>query len=541
YLVGQRRGAVGEWFRELSAADWKRTSATLLPHLAPSVDAALLALGHRPYQDGLSRRPFRCPASPATLADTRGRWLLNTTLLVGEYDADIRWVAERAAHLGSWSGAADIGWLLAGAMNVGDSTANEVQDILTASALGEHATGQMGRHVTQALMSCGRPQAWEFVEKLLLAAQRQEGLRQAILESVDEAHPQAFRRMLRLILDENLSRFSSVVRAADTWFGFMWDGASGVKLDSLLERVLLFLEDPAARAAALEESDAETVYLALWSIAFDDVDAAIAPASALLAAPSAEVRFVATHFLVQTIWTDALPPLVGVLADPDLRVASRALDMFQTDLTAAVDGERLFAQIEQLLARVPKRAQTLEALVWPWWKRKLERPYIASALAANASAVAGERLLPYVPDLDPYARASFIRRAAGISRQWDAPASRAPRRALSAAERTVALDLLGDASADVRGAACDAMRDLPVKGDEVDRLIDLFGRKPGDLRNGALTRLRTLPDAELLAAADRLLVDASDLRRLAGLELLRDAWEARRAAAEIRARVERYA
>ena len=380
HAVANRRGAIGEQCRAFSAADWQRAGALLLPHLAPSVDAALAALARRPYQDGLTRKPFRCPASPATLADTRGRWLLNATILVGEYDADVRWVAERAAHLAGWWGGADIGWLLAGAMDVGDATATEVQDILTASALGEHATGQMGRHVTQALMSCGRPQAWEFVEKLLLAAQRQEGLRQAILEGVDEAHPQAFRRMLRLILDENLSRFSSVVRAADTWFGFMWDGASGVKLDSLLERVLLFLEDPRARVAALDESDAETVYLALWSIAFDDVDAAIAPASALLAAPSEEVRFVATHFLVQTLWTDALPPLVGALADPDLRVASRALDMFQTDLTAAVDGERLFAQIEQLLARVPKRAQTLDALVWPWWKRKLERPYIAPYL-----------------------------------------------------------------------------------------------------------------------------------------------------------------
>ena len=40
-----------------------------------------------------------------------------------------------------------------------------------------------------------------------------------ILETIDEAHPQAFRRMLRLILEENLVRFSSVVRAVDVWLG----------------------------------------------------------------------------------------------------------------------------------------------------------------------------------------------------------------------------------------------------------------------------------------------------------------------------------
>jgi Family of unknown function (DUF5724)/Domain of unknown function (DUF4132) len=539
-LVAQRRGEIGKQFKDFSAADWRRVIATLLPHFAPSAEAACATLALRPYQDGLTRKPFRCPSSPATLADVRGRWLLNTTLLLGDYDADIRWVAAHAAHLSGWAGGADMGWLLAGALDVGDATAREVQDILTASALGEHETGRMGRHVTQALMSSSRPEAWEFVEKLLLSAQRQEGLRQAILESVDEAHPQAFRRMLRLILEEDLGRFSSVVRAADTWFGFMWDGASGVKLEGLLKRVLLFLDDPSARAAALDEPDAETVYLALWSIAFEDIDAAIAPASARLAAPSAEVRFVATHFLAQTLWSTALPPLVDMLADTDLRVAARALDTLGADMTSSVDGARLFGQLEQLMRRMPKRAQMLDALVWPWWKRRLERPHIASALAANVSAVPGERLLPYVPDLEPSARARFIRRAAGLRSRWEAPDENAKPRALSAAERTVALGLLGDASAEVREASFEALRELPLRPDEVDRLIDLLGRKPGDLRNGALTRLRSLKDADLLTAADRLLADSDDLRRLAGLELLRDAMETRRSAGEVRARAQQY-
>ena len=55
---------------------------------------------------------------------------------------------------------------------------------------------------------------------MLLAAQRQEGLRQNILETIDEAHPEAFRRMLRIIIDNDMVRFSSVIRAVDVWFGF---------------------------------------------------------------------------------------------------------------------------------------------------------------------------------------------------------------------------------------------------------------------------------------------------------------------------------
>lgn len=540
YLVSQKRGEIGEHLQRYSDAEWSRLIRTMLPQLAPSVESAWKALAHRPYQDGLTRKPFRCPQSPQTLADVRGRWLLSTTMMLGEYDVDIRWVAERAAHLAGWAGGADLGWLLAGAIDLGGETGDEVFEILKASALGEHQTGQMGRHVTQALMSSSRADAWEFVERLLLSAQRQEGLRQAILESVDEAHPEMFRRMLRLIKDENLSRFSSVVRAADTWFGFQWDGASALKIDSVLERVQLFLEDDDARAAALQEQDAETVYLALWSAAFDDVDAAVAPATALLAAESPELRFVGTHFLVQALWTTALPPLVDVVADADLRVATRALDTFGADLTSVVDGARLFDRLEQLAGRLSKRSVTLEPIVWPWWGRKLEKPSIAAAMAAHSSAVPAERMLPYVPDLDPAQREGFVRRIAGLPPRWGPKKPVQKTAKLAGEARALVLNLLGDASAEVRGAAFEAMRPLPLLQDEVDRLVDLLARKPGDLRSHALARLGALDDAALLAVADRLLADAGEPRRLAGLELLRAAVEGDRAVGEARARIETY-
>ena len=47
----------------------------------------------------------------------------------------------------------------------------------------------MGRHVIVALLGAARPEGWEFTERLLLAAQRQEGLRQSILESARRGAP----------------------------------------------------------------------------------------------------------------------------------------------------------------------------------------------------------------------------------------------------------------------------------------------------------------------------------------------------------------
>jgi hypothetical protein len=540
YGMAQRVPDIGAMFVDLSDAQRDRLIETLLPAIAPSVKAGWTTLERRPFQQGGGRRPFRSPHAPKTIAAIRGRWLLGLTLRLGEYDADIRWIAEHAAYLAMWAGSQDMAWLLASAIDSGTPEGEAVFEILRNAASGDAEAGQMGRHVTQALMICKRPEGWEIVEKLLLAAQRQEGLRQSILESIDESHPHAFRRMLRLILDENLTRFSSVVRAADVWFGFMWDGASAVKIESILTRVLQYLDDADARTAALGGDDPESAYLALWSIAFDDVDAAIQPAITLTASPDAAFRFVATHFLAQTTWTSAIARLADMLDDPDLNVASRALDVFGRDATKTVDAEMLFVHLESLLARLPKRTTQLTAPVWPWWSRKLERSRVASAMVANGSSVDAGRLLGYVPELEPNERAAFVRRMAGLGSRFQ-KATTGRRTDFTASERRILIDLMGDAASDVRAAVFDAVRDLPVLPDETDRLIELLDRKAGDLRSGSLTRLRLLPDDALLAAADRLLADSSEQRRIAGLELLREARDAGRVVNEARGRVERLA
>ena len=116
-----------------------------------------------------------------------------------------------------------LGNLFAAAINKGDKLGKEILQVLIDSAKGEREIGAMGRHVVRALLVANNPTGWEFIEKMLLAAQRQEGLRQSILEVIDEAHPIAYQRMLKLIIDENLIRFSATIRAVDVWFGFALD------------------------------------------------------------------------------------------------------------------------------------------------------------------------------------------------------------------------------------------------------------------------------------------------------------------------------
>ena len=213
--------------------------------------------------------------------------------------------------------------------------------------------------------------------------------------------------MLRLIREENLSRFSSVVRAADTWFGILWDGSSAVKIDSILDRVSLFLDDPRARRAALDESDAETVYLALWSTAFDDVAEAIGPAKSLLGAASAELRFVATHFLAQTLWTprflrSSTCSPIRICVSPRARW-TRSRPVLRRRSTA-----RVFEQLEGC-SRACRGDQDRCADRVAVDGRTLERPMIAAAL--RQMPIDRRRALPSVCAKPSAARSRDVRSA----------------------------------------------------------------------------------------------------------------------------------
>lgn len=533
-------GGVGALFAPLDDAALADIVGTLLPGLQPAVLAAWRALVRRPYPRGETRRPFRCPHHAGQLAERRGLWLLEVTNLLGDYDRDTVWVAEWAPQLTRYTEATELGWLLAGALDHGGELGDAVFAVLQASIAGGQPVAAMGRHVTQALMSCARPDAWAANEKLLLAAQRQEGLRQVILEAIDEAHPEAFVRMLRLIVDADLMRFAAVVRAFDVWFGFQWGTGSDRKIRDVLTTVLRFFDEPAARDAALAEAEAERAYLALWTLAFTDIERAVPAAVAMLADARAEKRFVAAHLLVQADWQPACIDLLPTLDDVDLRVAARALTAYHEDVAPSVPSPTLFTALERLIARVPSKPKQLTALVWPWTAGELGRGDVARAMLANRQGIATARLLPHAASLTAPLRDQLVRSLVRLGSRWSG--DQVPDTGgLDAEGRAFLVQMLGDAAADVRASAFQALAPLPIEPDEVARLVELLARKAGDLRTLCLARLRQLPEDRLLAAADALLASADEPRRLGGLEILRDAVERGRATAAARQRATTFA
>lgn len=496
---------------------------TLCPRLGKAMEDAWRLFDRLPYQSGYQPKAFRAPGHDNLLLDRRINWLSSLVQVVGPYpERDVVWHATWAAHQNGWGAAEAFAALFAATIDSGGKPGDDVFEILCASARGEHEIGFMGRHVAQALLCASRPDGWEFIEKLLLAAQREEGLRQAILESVDTAHPEAFRRMLRLILDHNLVRFSATVRALNDWIGYAWDSLSTGVVNEVLKNILLYLEDESARGAALKGKDAEQCHLALWAIAFNNAPAAVEPAASLLKHPKAEFRFAAAQLLSQLGLTTAQESLLTVLEDDDLHLSLCAIAPHQHgEMVEELVNSNLFERLETLLPRFPEKQLRLKPLIWPWTGWTLDRELVSSVLLNALGKRPATRLIPHLGHLANNQRGHALQLLA----MPDNP---------SAEARDAFLDWIGDGSRNVRDAAIIGLQKCEVTATDAPRLENLLTRSAGDLRRGVISLLARQSDAGAMASAGRLLAAGSAPQRLAGLELLCRLTEAKRCLADAR-------
>ncbi|MGV3721771.1 MAG: DUF5724 domain-containing protein, partial [Actinomycetota bacterium] len=528
----QRRS--GELLEALSAPERREIFAALFPTLVDHVESAWRLQERLPYQKDYLRRAFRSPQNPLACIQQRVDWLVQVAVGLGPYLQDIEWVAAWAPYFATY-GEGPIGVLLAGAMERGGPEGEAVFHTLVASANGEHEIGAMGRHVTTALLSASRPDGWEYVERLLLAAQRQEGLRQTILESVDDAHPEAFRRMLRLILEQDLLRFSAAIRALDVWLGFGLEASTPAVAKSVISRLLEYLESADARAAALAGADPESLYLGLWATAFEDAHAVLEPAAQLLRHGAADQRFVTAYLLQQLRLEETQPLLLAALEDEDLRVALAALDGLQysdddedeEEVESDLLRTHLFEALERLVARCPEKPRELPKIGWDWMTVTADRSAVAAKLQVALADRSPERLIPYLSMLEPYRRSAAVDSLATMKRPTEAS-----RQALFA--------LAGDPAEYVRTRALEALKKLKVQEGEAMQLEGLLTRKAADLRQGLLLVLLNQPDPAALASADRLLAGKNPMQRRAGLELLQQMTKAERRPQECRHRAQAY-
>lgn len=503
----------------LRSEDRIKIFEAVFPKLARSIEEMWHFTKRFPYQSSFERKAFRSPDNPNLTLHRRSGIVSSLAISLQGYDEDITWLVSYAPYIPELQyQIQSLAPLFAASIDSGGKEGEDVFRILMESARGEHEIGAMGRHVISGLLMASKPEGWELVEKMLIAAQRQEGLRQSILEAVDEAHPVAFRRMVELIRDNDLLRFSSVIRAVDVWFGFMWEVSDAKRLNDIFDKLSTFLVHQDAVEIALKKGGGEELYIALWSMGFQNALKSVKPAEEILSKDKdPERRFAAAYYLNNLGLDTAENALFSALEDPDLRISSIPIRNYLHEISWVKSHRpgNLFDILEKQLPRFPDKEETPEPLLWHWFKTPVSKDMVIGAMISNMGKRSPSRLIPYLS-------------AMGASNRYRMAAKLGEIKVMDKETREVFFNLAGDSSSGIREIAFRKLAGMKVEKNEAIQLENYLSRKSADLRRGAIRVLLNQLDKDALESAKRLVYQKDVNKRSAGLEMLREMLEKQR-------------
>ncbi|QHW31332.1 DUF4132 domain-containing protein [Paenibacillus rhizovicinus] len=475
-----------------------------------------------PYTSGLSRLPFRSPEQSRLYLPLNLRRLAAAVHFVAQgYAWGVEAVLQDAANhpfLHDW---------IALAIDQGDDQSLQaVKRVIESDDSGAKLT----RNMIKGCLMSHNVEARRAIGELLLSAKLQEGLRQTIMECADETSRESFILMLQLVLETDLLRFPSIVRAFGTWTAIVLDMDKPAVIRKCLQSAYDCLTDRDALTACLNSSDAQLFYIGLWALAVDETAWLQQPI--LLAIGTGEVykavaalellqhtqqedfqHKLASGFLINTeaggmTHLHFLAKVLANLSTHDGTDSAFSL-RHRTKLRNATEADiALFRQFRKLLAIVPIKQQT-------FW----EQDYSSYTISADTvclhmivlaietgSEEMGDELLELLPTMSPGTRETFCSAVLGHARNDK--------------QRSALIDALGDKGAGVRHAAMRGVSKLALMPEEYARVEQLLQYKAGDIRQNALELLFKQPLEELKATVGRLLTDKKEEKRLAGLECM---------------------
>jgi hypothetical protein len=488
--------------------------------LAPYIARIWNLLSDLPFQEGYSRRPFRIdPTVSYTQAKlhilqavyTGGASGFNSMDITDQLKYD---VYQNIAYKGIFYSL------------IMEENLSTYYPILEEIFLGEDEIGGVSRELIRGLLLTNNKACHLLVEKLLLAAQQQEGLRQTILETLDYTSIAALKHFIKVILDHDLSRFSAVVRAVDTWFGFGWDAPKKNTINRVLQLSIDFFERPDQVETTLKSEDYLELYVALWSLGIKDVNVANHSAFELVFAADTPLvkKIICLYFIQQTQWSDT--ELIGYAEEHfgenielDYWISSLLLPHALSD--------KLFDKIVQSASSVPTAGKTFSERGFPWLSYTIKpdhfynviiefgQPQQFIKLSANLSAVPSASREKLMRKLFP----DYI--AYSYSPQYDQNQTEDK---LQLEEndwqRQVIRQAIVDRNTTVAATGLKLMRATELFADDIAQLELILSRKGKDQRKATIQLLLLQKEETLKEVILRLISSSNIDQRLAALEIL---------------------
>lgn len=401
--------------------------------------------------------------------------------------------------------------------------------LLTAALNGEEGAPQVSQKMFLGIQMSGDEELQALLGRLLLAARLQEGLRQSICEAADQGTLPAFRRMLRVIADNDLLRYSSVKRAVGVWTGLASSEATDLERISnkTLDLMLEGLESPDRREEMLAGEDSMRIYMALWTQATEDTAGAVDRAVRLVQTGSRHQTLVCGFFAdalqsddascmltkaALTRWPDDAE-LLAVYLPNFLQRARWQSDLGRgeaaRDFADAAEGRRIYEILRAQYSALKGKKRAFDPCIFPWNAAYLNRSELAMKLCVLASildeADLVDEALSLLPQIDSDYRYTFLKALL-------VPLKRP-------CQRRTLMDMLADKSSFARGEAFRIAQQASTEDLDFAAIENHLRLKAADLRVNCEKLLMRQSDDALLETTARLLGDAQEPKRMAAYDL----------------------
>ncbi|HAQ08144.1 MAG TPA: hypothetical protein DCR24_11725, partial [Bacillus bacterium] len=417
----------------------------------------------------------------------------------------------------------------------------QAEEFVKNSIYGDNSIAWLNRDVLKGIMLSHREEFYKMAGDLLVAARLQEGLRQSIVESMDEGCLAATTYLMKVIIDENLVRYSSIVRAMDVWTGMTLEAESTRVAKQIIELMHECLGNELIREEWLKSEDANKLYISLWATAVIDEERAQEEISQIVKNGKRYQKEVALYALTQS-QNEGVKYTIssGCLDETSQELRALILEnypyechfswnynrktnqytskMYLERIPALADkAERMrqFSLFKDMLDEAPKKAMDVPLKVF----KDVHISYSADLIANKMLYLAAydqdpemiSVLIEYKDQLSPETRGNLLDcfTAGSIEEQ-----------------RNFIFANLSDKSMSNREKALAKIMKMSLSSDEIKRVEDLLKLKSGSLRQQAIKVLMALDDEELETSIDSLLTSKSEWQHLGALDILHELKEA---------------
>ncbi|NMF00572.1 DUF4132 domain-containing protein [Aneurinibacillus aneurinilyticus] len=372
--------------------------------------------------------------------------------------------------------------------------------------------------------------AHTMLGELLIAARLQEGLRQSIVEKIDEASLDAFLYMLKIIIDHDLIRYSSVVRALDVWTGLRIEAQKPAVAKKCIQTGYKCLTDSAFLEECVNSSDSIQVYMALWAIAVREIKDTKPIIERFMAEEEKHKKLVGLYFLNESGYSDFMYDLSHTYLDEKdeevlywILINYPALSLYEyseegyakagyktslpTDIT---ERKKQFDKLKRILEQMPKKGITFKESVFPWIDVTLTGDLVAQKLlyvtGYDMDDAFKDELLDYTDKMSADTRHNVLRNFVAKPK--------------TEKQRAFLFASLNDKSMANRESALKHIDSLTLSPDEFSNVEKLLSLKTGTVRQASIKLLLKLDANALLDVTSRLLADKNEQKRLAALDII---------------------